>query len=423
MSLRPLAGGAIALAAWLAFPAAITAQPDPPPQCKAPELVTLFGTWFPADLVLDRTTPRPQSPISPVVAEGPVESIRLKLETTPVAGAAWRLVLRDGAGRVLAILGPADFADGPQVGPHRRWTSRLPASRIMPELLNARLGESVSIRSGIALPHGSPDQRLFSIAGSQPLWNELYKQGDARPKEVGDAVGMLVTSSVAIEGGGLTENHERTPWCCTGVMVAPNVFMTNWHCGGRGATNPQAYWNSDVWDNTVVDLGWDDGQVRRQYNVVKRLYVNQGLDVAFLEITPTVGAGAAVGQSNTVQISTDEPTANEPVFIVHHARCLPKLVTRNCAIVGPRPGWTATGAAPASTEVAHNCDTEPGASGAPVFNASGQLVALHHLGFNQGGACQIPDRLNRAVTMKSIAHDLREKAPELAARLGWPAAD
>jgi hypothetical protein len=50
-------------------------------------------------------------------------------------------------------------------------------------------------------------------------------------------------------------------------------------------------------------------------------------------------------------------------------------------------------------------------------------VALHHLGFNQGGACQIPDRLNRAVTMKSIAHDLGQNAPQLAAQLGWPAAD
>ena len=415
---------AVALSACLAFPASITAQPDPPaPQCKAPELVTLFGTWFAADLTLDQTTPRPQTAISPTSTGGAVESIRLLLETTPTAGAAWRLVLRDGSERVLAILGPGDFAEGPQAGPHRRWTSRLPAARIMPELLNAKPGESVSIRSGIALPHGSPDQRLFSIAGTQPMWNELYKQGDARPKEVGDAVGMLVTSADAIVGAGLAQTHERTPWCCTGVMVAPNVFMTNWHCGGRGDTNAQAYWNSEVWANTVVDLGWDDGQVRRQYNVVKRLYVNQSLDVAFLEIAPTVGAGAAVGQSNTVQISTDEPTANEPVFIVHHARCLPKLVTRNCAIVGPRPGWTATGAAPASTEVAHNCDTEPGASGAPVFNARGQLVALHHLGFNQGGACQIPDRLNRAVTMKSIAHDLGQNAPQLAAQLGWPAAD
>lgn len=422
--MRTLGGLVIALGACLAFPGTITAQPDPPPpQCKAPELVTAFGSYFSASITLDRTTPKPDLPIGPDGVDGATESMRLLLESIPAANAAWRLVLRDEARRVVAILGPEDFLRGQEVGPHRRWTSRLPANKIMPELLNAGPGDSVTIRAGFALPRAKPGERLFSIPANSPKWRPLYEQGDTRPKELGDIVGMMVTSGDTVIGSGPTETHERTPWCCSGVMVAPNVFMTNWHCGGRGNTSAQAYWNSDVWANTVVDLGWDSGQVRRQYNVVKRLYVSQAMDVAFLEVVPTVGAGAAIGQSNVAHVSFSDLAMNQSVFIVHHASCEAKLVSRSCGLMGSRPGWTATDPAAAPTEVAHNCATEPGASGAPVFDMSGNLVALHHLGFNQGGACQAPEKLNRAVTIKSIAHDLQQNAPELIARLGWRAAD
>jgi hypothetical protein len=60
-----------------------------------------------------------------------------------------------------------------------------------------------------------------------------------------------------------------------------------------------------------------------------------------------------------------------------------------------------------------------GASGAAVFNAQGQMVALHHLGFSRDPqTCQRQDRVNKAVTLSHIIDDLKANTPKLAKELG-----
>jgi hypothetical protein len=201
-------------------------------------------------------------------------------------------------------------------------------------------------------------------------------------------------------------------------MIAPDLFLTNWHCGGRAATPSARYFDSEVRANAVVDLGWDDGPVRRQYNVIAVVRANKDLDYAILRVAPTLGSGAAVGPATPVEVSFTPPSTQDQVFVVHHARCMTKRVSAGCSVRGTASPWTKPGAPP--TEFAHDCDTEPGASGAPVFNSSGQMVALHHLGFNAGNACVARDGLNKAIQLSAIAGDIHDNDAALWGHLGWP---
>lgn len=69
-------------------------------------------------------------------------------------------------------------------------------------------------------------------------------------------------------------------------------------------------------------------------------------------------------------------------------------------------------------ELTHDCDKEHGASGAAVFNAQGQVVALHHLGFRRDPqTCEQQDSINKAVPLSHIIEDLKTNTPELAKEL------
>jgi V8-like Glu-specific endopeptidase len=67
----------------------------------------------------------------------------------------------------------------------------------------------------------------------------------------------------------------------------------------------------------------------------------------------------------------------------------------------------------AGTEITHRCDTEPGASGAPVFDANGRLIALHHLGFKRNDRCEPLDRVNKAVEIRHILNHVKMTAADI----------
>jgi V8-like Glu-specific endopeptidase len=78
-----------------------------------------------------------------------------------------------------------------------------------------------------------------------------------------------------------------------------------------------------------------------------------------------------------------------------------KQITMHCGVQSwSVPGWTA-GAS--TVDFSHDCDTEGGSSGAPVFNTSGQIVGLHHYGHAVDPAtCRDTDSVNKAVRIDQI---------------------
>ena len=83
-----------------------------------------------------------------------------------------------------------------------------------------------------------------------------------------------------------------------------------------------------------------------------------------------------------------------------------KQITLHCALQGwPVKGWTST--APA-VDFTHDCDSEGGSSGAPVFDAAGRIVGLHHYGHNVDPAtCRDTDAVNKAVRIDQIIDFLK----------------
>jgi V8-like Glu-specific endopeptidase len=71
-----------------------------------------------------------------------------------------------------------------------------------------------------------------------------------------------------------------------------------------------------------------------------------------------------------------------------------------------------------ATEFTHDCDSERGSSGSPVFNDAGQLVGLHHLGFDiDPQTCEQKDRENKAVRVDAILADIKAKNAALCSEI------
>ena len=383
------------------------------PRCVSGESVTRFGEWFSPGVSLDAGQRR-QNDVVPALrgAAAPV-AVRLQLAVSTPAGADWKLVLRDPQLRVLAIVESRDFAPG---AVRQQWTGRLEAAQVSAELLGDVRGARIGFAAGMALPSGAKDVNVYSISGAAPNWRDLYEAGTATvQRQQGESVGMMVSGAVAFPPSG---PPAKATWCCSGAMLTADIYITNWHCGGTDSLPDAAHWTSEICANTVLDLGWDEGnRARRQYACTAVLHRSKTLDYALLRVSPVTGPGAATGRANPVVISAVLP-ADDSIFIVHHAQCLTKKVSAQGCSIDNRafPGWTSTSGA---SEISYTCDTEPGASGAPVFDAAGRMIALHHLGHQKragGPDCPV-DAVNKGIGMASILADLAASRPDLLAEL------
>jgi hypothetical protein len=392
-------------------------------QC-GPEAVTSLGTWFSPGVIL-----KAGEPFKTVQSDSPSATRAMKLLLAVTAGTDrdWNLVIRDLDYRPLASFGAEDFRDANGGLSARRWTGLLPVSRARADLIATPASDiRIEVYSGIAFPNESSDMRLFSIVRKNgDPWYELYeKNNDVLPKRAGDSVGMLVVGMTSPTGA-------RGSWCCSGVMLSSDIMLTNWHCGGSREVGMQDadYWRGNVCENTVVDLGWAKGASSRQYSCTGVLVKNRQLDFALIRLRPVVGAGGVAGAPVRARISDKTPTDGLDIFVVHHAKCAQKLVSSQCKVrTAPYPGWKETqdGPDPAGSagqlksDFSHDCNTEGGASGSPVFDATGRLVGLHHLGVKRDAQCLELDDENKAVSFREIADFLRREKPEIARELSLP---
>lgn len=405
--------------------AGLTARADetsthPGAMCKPTELVTKFGERFSPSVQLDSTTLRAQN-VVPSLIEKDVIAVRLLIAATLSANAHWRLVLRAPSKRTVAVLTPADFSPGAS----SRWTGLLDTFQVSAELSGAQSGDKLEFRAGVAEPRAGAGSRLFSIQGNKPNWKPLYSPDtSAMPviRAAGNAVGIFVANDESFVNNQIVSSNS----CCTGVMVARDVFMTNWHCGSKTGdpSKDRSYWDQQYRTHAIVDLGWtSDGNRRLQYNVTDLLDADKELDYVLLEVAPVIGPGAGFSSPDTIKISLATPISGDSLFIIHHAQCLEKSVSfANCRVLNANfHGWKQSDVPGKGTELTNSCDTEPGASGAPVLDASGNMIALHHLGFVDGNGCKTEKHENKAVLISSIVDHIgaETNGGALLARLGW----
>jgi len=193
--------------------------------------------------------------------------------------------------------------------------------------------------------------------------------GAAVEKRVGDSVGIFASAIP----------RDNVSWTCSGVLLPGDIFMTNHHCGGV-ESDPGSYWTDEVLDNCLVDFSWDSGNTATQYGCGIVLAKDQRLDYSLIKLRPLLLGLPIDALPNPAQltISSHNPRG---VFIVHHALSMSKLVSDGCRAYD--------NVLPDNEQFYHNCDTQPGSSGAPVFDDNGSIIGLHHIGYkNVNGALQ-----------------------------------
>jgi hypothetical protein len=128
---------------------------------------------------------------------------------------------------------------------------------------------------------------FYSTKNHKPDYKNLFPPGnnnnvselkvappDDRP--LGDSIGILLA------------HLGSQSWCCTGIMVSPDLFLTNWHCGGSSSTG----WEQKTCDNSLIDLSWDNDDISRDFQCLSIISQSKSRDFAILKVTPLNGATA-----------------------------------------------------------------------------------------------------------------------------------
>lgn len=362
-------------------------------------LVTEFGTPFkPLDAVLSKARPRIEID-GRVPGEEP-RYYRLRIRVENPDSETWAIVVRSPVGQILTAFDQSEQACESEAGCWtRRLTSRLPVVQVSTLSTVVR----AEVLDGLYMP-SKPEKTFYSpMQGSR---DELItglsftnREEKVMMQSLADNLGMLVGSGPKADG-------ELANWCCSGVRLTSDLFMTNWHCGAAPRMPDDAHWRPGICHSGIVDMSWDGDDESREFSCQNVEFKDKALDVAILRLSPIADGPALTRPLLQPSLSTRPVADGDRLFVLHHPACAPKSVTRGCSVMkGGVATWTAPAQAGAATEFSHNCTTENGSSGGPVYSADARLVGLHHLGVS-------PMRLepgNFAVDLSSILEKIRHE--------------
>lgn len=328
-----------------------------------------------------------------ITAEDDARYIRVLVQVTTNEPCDWFLTVRNSQHHVVQTMTREDFR-----GTQTRWTMRVPGSVAKFEL--QRCGHAVpKVRfTAYVAMTSDPEHSYYSVkVPGHEEYVDLFKQSTSE-RSLGDTVGLLMNS------------YLETSWTCSGFMVTPDLFLTNWHCGGLSSFPARRldFWSAEVVNDSILDLSFDGDETSREYVVTgdKPEAACEDLDFALLRVSPI----NSVGRGRPAILRRTPVGRREPIMIVHHPRALPKQITKTCFAISPSyPGWRGL----SDTDFTHDCDTEAGSSGAPIFDQRGYVVGLHHLGFTYSKDCATKDDVSKAVRMDRILNYLRIKHREL----------
>lgn len=170
----------------------------------------------------------------------------------------------------------------------------------------------------------------------------------------------------------------RGEWFGTGFLVAPGLLLTNHHVLAEADQAAMAVAEF----NFQHDLNGVESP-RRVYNLTpSRLFFTDGtLDCSFVEVAPRSFDGTPLSEFGHLPLieASGKAIDAEWVSMIQHPGGQPKQIAiRDSQIVS----LSSEDAVGVDTEIFihYSTDSQPGSSGAPVFNDQWQVIALHHRG-------------------------------------------
>lgn len=323
------------------------------------------------------------------VPPGKVRWVRAQVRLDRVGTGNWHLDVRDARLRPVDSMSAPDFFLTPV-----RWTPRIYSEGLYLDLRSqpAPSQPSFTVLQYIVMPQTVQPTYYSYKKKDAPDWrytDDLVVDPDnLRRVRMADTVGLFFSN---VPGVGT--------WTCSGVLVAPGLFLTNYHCGGPSGTPDQDLWSPEIRQDSFIDLSWDGDHVSRELRVVKLERGSRQLDYALLQVEPLDRQPLP----DPAPIRMEPPRRNEPIELVHHPAAARKAISSCVVTDASYPGWQNPAV---DSEIAYDCDTDEGSSGAPLFIA-GKLVALHHLGYSRGPGCT-SDGVNKAVKISEIISSLTE---------------
>ncbi len=235
------------------------------------------------------------------------------------------------------------------------------------------------------------------------------------------AVGRYVTVSAALLGilsdarravahiaaEGVDHSGAVGRWGGTGFLVARNLLLTNHHVlnSREVAVEASVTFDYEIGREALMGGKADIAGSRKVFRLnPKRLFVTSpaigGLDYTFVWIDEAASTEFGMIPMERASFLID---VGDQAFIVHHPDNEPKQVSLDDTDV----------LEVLSRIILYASDTLSGSSGAPVFNAQGNLIALHHA--NRKKDIPLPDGgktsiVNEGIKLAAIAIDVEAKS-------------
>lgn len=304
-------------------------------------------------------------------------AFQLHFRMAAAAVSGWTLQILDRDGREVWRYSPAPGKSGDV------WSNEVPGSSA--KLIVTSSGENdaftILIDRAAVSDQGTVPE---SVSGARQF--EAIDRQSPEIREIGRATARLRF---------IGDNGRR--YVCTGFLISPDLFVTNWHCPKSAAE----------WDSSLIDFDYNsDLATPETLRFSERIGTDRNLDVAIYRLERKLDG------RQPLKLMAAELDEDLSLFIIQHPGGEPKQISRmDCRVKGA----DLAGVSSRKTDFGHLCDTLGGSSGSAVMSAdSKQIVGLHHLGFVNRSRRPV----NRAVKASLILEWIAEKHPALKAELG-----
>ena len=155
----------------------------------------------------------------------------------------------------------------------------------------------------------------------------------------------------------------------TGFLVAPGLLLTNSHVLPDAQMAARSLAEFDYEDD--ITFGPRPSKLFR-LRPEELFFTSRSLDFSFVALAPAASDGTPLAAYGYLRLADDPDKLQkgEYVSIIHH----PSGNTKQAALRENQVIWSD------ANFIHYETDTEPGSSGAPVFNDQWYVVALHHSG-------------------------------------------